>query len=266
MLLGCEQVVIIPLPPERNLTVVEGWITSIHQVQSVRLTSSNSFSGPENSGITDADIEVVTDNNLVYEYTHVGNGNYESTTLFQGVRGRNYRLDITLASGEMIQSNWTRMLPETSIVLLSIDDFIDADPDNPGQQKTFYFPRITARDSADYDNFYRWVFTRNGEFVTQPESITLQRDQFFDGNFIPNLFDQFEYELGDQMTVELHAIEEDTYEFLTLLKSQITTLGETASTTPADVNGNLTNISDPTQVVLGYFATTAISIDSVTVE
>lgn len=258
--------VIIDLPTEQNLVVVEGWVTDIEERQYVRLSRSNSFSGAENPPIEDATVVVDVRNRTSISYSHISNGRYLPNEPFSGEKGEQYRVTIILAEGDLIRSGWSTMSPRTRIVLLSIDNFEENDPENPGTTKTVFFPRITARDSADFDNFYRWLFYKDNNRMTEPESITLQKDIFFDGNFIPNLFDQFEYDVGEEIRIELHSIEEASYDYLSLLKSQTTTLGGAASTTPAIVNGNVLNLSSPEETVLGFFGTTSISADSTIIE
>ena len=261
-LFSCEEVVIIDLPPEQNLLVVEGWVTDKVETQYVRLSRSNSFLGDPNPIIADAIVTVQQRNGNAQTYSYSGDGFYFSDSPFAGEKDQEYRVNLVLANGELIRSDWDKMQASTEIILLSIDNFDDNDPENPNQTKTFFFPRITALDSSNFDNYYRWVFYRNDVRVVEPESITLQNDLFFDGNFIPNLFDSFEFEAEDEVKVELQSITEETFDYLNLLKAQITTLGAAASTTPAIVNGNIFNVSNPDETILGYFGTRAISLDS----
>ncbi len=259
LLFSCEEVVVIPLPGEQNLLVVEGWLTDAVERQYVRLSRSNSFSGPTNPVIEDATVLVQLRNGPSQTYSYVGGGNYLSDNPYRGIQGEEYRLSIVLPNGDLVRSTWTTIESTTQIVLLSVDRFEENDPDNPGQTKTVFFPRITARDSANYQNYYRWMLFRNGNQLTDPESIILQNDRFFDGNFIPNLFDAYEYSIGDNMEVELHTITKEAFDYLSLLKSQTSTLSAAASTTPAIVNGNISNVSKPEEMVLGFFGTRAIS-------
>lgn len=265
-LISCERVVIIELPPEQNLLVVEGFISDLVEKQQIRLSRSNSFLGPQVVSIENAVVTVDVRNQNTLTFSHEQNGNYFSNSSFAGISGQAYRTTIVLEEGDLIRSEWTTMPVKTEIELLSSDDFEENDLDNTGQTKTIYFPRVTARDSIDFENFYRWVLYRNDSQITVPESITIQNDRFFDGNFIPNLFDQFEYDIGDEMKVELHSIERSTFDYLSLLKSQITSLGGSTGTTPASVRGNISNLSNPNELVLGYFGTKAVSLDSITAE
>ncbi len=255
---------IVNLPTEQNLVVLEGWITDNKETQHVRLTRSNSFSGVINPSIEDASVSVQMRKKGSFSYSHTQNGTYLSNTPFTGQLHQEYRVTVTLSSGEIIKSQWSKMLPRTEIVLLSVDSFEENDRENSGQTKTIFFPKIIARDSSGVDNYYRWVFYKHDVMLTHPEPVTLQSDRFFDGNFIPNLFDRFEYNEREEIKVELHSINKDAYDFLNLLKSQINTLGlgSYARTTPATVNGNLTNLTNPEKTILGFFGTTSISVDS----
>ncbi len=253
------------MPTEQNLLVVEGWITDEVERQYVRLSRSNSFSGPLNPVIEDATVLVQTRDGLSQTYSYSQDGSYLSDNPYRAIRGEEYRLSVVLQNGDLIRSTWTPIESKTDIVLLSVDSFEERDPDNPGQNRTIYFPRITARDSADYENFYRWILFKDGQQLTDPESIILQTDRIFDGNFIPNDFGDYQYDLGDNMKVELHTITKEAFDFLSLLKSQTTTLSAAASTTPAIVNGNISNLSRPEETVLGFFGTRAVSTDSVIV-
>lgn len=256
--------VVVPLPNEQNLLVVEGWITDKVEHQYVRLSRSNSFSGSINPIIEDATVLVQTRNGPSQTYAYIGEGNYLSDNPYQAVEDEEYRLSVVLQNGDLVRSTWTTIESITEIVLLSVDNFPGRDQDT-GEPKTIYFPRITARDSANYENFYRWMLFKNGVQLKEPESILLQTDRIFDGNFIPNDFGDYEYELGDLMVVELHSITKEAFDYLSLLKSQTSTLSAAASTTPAIVNGNMTNISKPDEIVLGFFGTRAVSVKSTTV-
>lgn len=260
LILGCEEVVIIELPREQNLVVVEGWVTDTNQRQYVRLTRSNSFSGVINPAIEDATVLVQVRNSVSHTYSYSSDGVYLSDAPYQGIAGEEYRVSIVLSNGDVIRSDWNLMESKTEIILISVD-FDEEDPDNP-----FYFPRITARDSADYENYYRWKVFKNDIQFTEPESIILQDDRFFDGNFIRANFIDYEYDLDNEIKLELHTINESTFQFLSLLKAQTTTLSAASSSTPAIVNGNLTNLSKPSELVLGFFGTTAVSADSVIVQ
>lgn len=265
---SCEEVVVINLPDPQNLVVVEGWVTNILERQYIRISKSNGFSENSlNNPIQDASVVIQTRFGDTFIYTHTEDGNYISNQVFSGTAGTEYRVRILLSNGEEIRSEWEKMPPIVEMIDLTVESFQENDPNNSGQQLTVYFPKIRALDPVAENNFYRWVFFKNRELFTDPESITLQDDRFFNGNLIPNSFQAFSYDREDEIIVQFQSINSQTFDFLKLLKSQITTLGTSGGTTPAVVNGNLSYMSDAnSDVVLGYFGTTAISADTILVQ
>ena len=259
---------IIDLPDAQNLVTVEGWLTNFNEIQSVRLTRSNSFAINEPvTPITNAVVTVQSKTGNTFNFRHEADGHYRSNESFGGEFGVEYQVRIQLSEENTIRSEWEQMLQPVPIDGLFVDSFEENDPDNPNQQFTVFFPRISAIDPEGERNFYRWRFLQNGEIYDEPETITIQDDRFFDGNVIPNNFRSFGYDTGDEIITEFQNINEEAYNYLSLLKSQITSLGTSTGTTPAFVQGNLTYFrSEVDEQVLGYFGTVAISKDTVVVE
>ena len=263
LFLGCEEIVKPELPPSQNIEVVEGWITDELKNQQIRLTRSNNFLGAANPTIEDAKVEVEALGGISYLYTHSVDGFYLSDIAFRGLEGESYRVIIELKDDEVLRSDWSIMPPKTEIDRLDVDSF---EENSLGENFMIFYPRIEAKDSAGYKNFYRWVFKRNDRRLTEPESITLQSDLFFDGNLIPNLFEEFEFRRNDKITVELHSINKGAFQFLEQLKKQITNQESSIRISPANVIGNLRNVKEPDRVVLGYFGAVSISSASTIAE
>ena len=254
------------LPAPQNLIVVEGWVSDSLGRHPIRITRSNGFAD-DNSVllIEDAQVTVESKNGDPIEYAYNSNGYYEANIDFKGVSGMEYRVLIELDTFS-IRSEWDEMPEKVLLENLQVDSFQDNDPDDPDRQITIYYPKITTPDPANQSNFYRWLFFKNGERFNEPDPITIQNDRLFDGNLIPNNFQNFDYEIGDEMTVHLLSISPNSFNYLSLLRSQITTLGTSSGTTPAVVNGNLTYVNDPNGQVLGYFGTATMSYGTLTVQ
>lgn len=265
---ACEETVIVGLPPAQNLVVVEGKVTNFNEIQQIRLTQSNGFSDEVPIvPITDASIVVQTRTGITFLFSHTSEGFYLSDVPFAGAVGLEYRVRIQLNDGQEIRSDWEEMPDIVEINSTTVESFLENDPNNPNQQITIYYPKINAIDPVNIQNFYRWVFYKDGERFNEPETITIQDDRFFDGNLVPNNFQAFEYELGDEIIVQFQSITQESFDYLRLIQSQITTLGTSAGTTPAIINGNLAFEADENQSqVLGYFSVVSISADTVIVE
>ncbi|MEQ9467532.1 MAG: DUF4249 domain-containing protein [Ekhidna sp.] len=264
LIFSCEEVVVVDLPDPQNLVVVEGWLSDIPSNQAIRLTRSTAFSNQGSvTPIEDAEVIVQSRSGDVFRYSYTSDGYYHSDSVFGGTSGEEYRLRIVLDTLE-IRSDWDQMSTRVPIENLRVESFQENDPNNSDQQITIYYPKINTRDPQGIRNYYRWIFLRNGDMITEPEPITVQDDRLFDGNLIPNNFQNFEYDSGDEMTVQLQAISSDAYDYLDLLRSQITTLGTSSGTTPAIVEGNLFYLNDE-RPVLGFFGTVAVSSASISI-
>lgn len=264
--LACEEVVIVDLPPAQNLIVVEGWLTDSVGRHPIRITRSNGFSDMNPAQpIENAQVAVqARSGGSTQQYSYSSNGYYEADVDYQGAVGVEYRVLILIDTIE-IRSDWDEMPEGVPIGNLQVDSFEENDPNNSNQQITIFYPKIRASDPSDRDNFYRWIFYKNGEIFNVPDPITIQNDRFFNGNLIPNNFQNFDYASGDEMSVQLLSISDNSFNYLSLLRSQITTLGTSSGTTPAVVTGNLYFTHEPTKQVLGYFGTASLSDQSVTV-
>lgn len=266
--LSCDPVIItVELPSAQNLITIESWLSSNEQIQQVRLSRSNGFSDPiQVANIDDAEVIIQSRIGETYLFSYVENGVYSSNIPFAGIINQEYRLRIFLADGEELRSNWERMQPAVTIEAVDINSFEENDPENPGEQFTVFFPKITAEDSANFTNNYRWLFYKDRERYTDPESITIQNDRLFDGNLIPNNFQSFSYAEGEEIIIELQSITQSAYNYLSLLRSQITSLGTSTGTTPATVTGNVFYQSEEQdELILGYFGTVSVSRDTVVV-
>ena len=265
-ILACEEVVFVDLPDPQNQIVVEGWVSDSLENHPIRITQSLAFSSElPFTPIENARVLVESQAGEVFLYEYRGNGYYDALTPYAGTSGSEYRVRIELDTMEM-QSRWDEMPVAVPIGSLDVSSFEDTDPDDSDQTITIYYPKITTLDPDDIRNFYRWIFVKNNEVLTEPEPISVQDDRLFDGNLIPNDFRDFEYDINDEMTVELVSISEQAFNYLSLLRSQITTLGTSSGTTPAIVEGNLFVVGDDSELILGFFGASAVSSSSQTVE
>ncbi len=260
LLLACEQVIKIELPTSQNLVVIEGWVSDVEEHQSIRITRSNAFDDENPIPlITDAQVIIESGKGKSFLYRYDSNGYYRSNIPYRGVNGVAYRLRVVIDEGVVIKSRWDEMPRKIPIENLEINSFRENDPDNPGLQTIVFYPKVTVMDLINTANYYRWIFFKNNNIFNESESITIQRDRLFDGNFIPNDFKNFGFTSGDTMTVQLISISQNTYYYLSFLKSQITKQGTSLGITPAIVKGNLSYLDNEDQLVLGYFGTNAIS-------
>ena len=268
IIISCEEVVVVNLPDSQRLVVVEGGVSEVVSQQYVRVTRSNGFSDQNPIiPVEDADVIVQNETGDVFFYSYDSDGYYRSNMQFSGILGIRYRVRILLNNGKEIRSEWERMRDAVPINSLTVESFLQNDPENPGDQILIYFPKIRVIDPQGVQNYYRFIFFKNGQLYTEPEFITIIDDHFFDGNLVPNNFESFAYQREDELIIQFQSISSEMFKYLRLLKSQITTLGTSSGTTPIVINGNLKyNSPEQTEIVLGYFGTVAASADTIIVQ
>ncbi len=252
----------IDLPDGKELLVVEGWVTDQDKQHWVKISRTVPFDDRSSeSPVTDALVIIEDKLNNSYPLSHAQDGNYFSLP-FSGMETRSYRLIVELSNGETIQSDWERLNPLMPIKRILKDFFEDQDPET-GEDIEVYFPIVVSSDPAEEINFYRYKGFRNGILLNEPSELILLNDQFVNGaDSLPNFIPEFRYTFDDTIKVELHSLTKESFDFLELLKSQTTSLGSSSGTSPATLTGNLKNLNNENEIVLGFFGASSVSTDS----
>lgn len=257
--LACEDTDDIPFEASSPLIVVEGWLTDQPALQYVRLSSTVKFSSSSGPVSVEDAVVTVYGGSAPIRYIHQGNGRYQTADSVFGISGRSYYLEVRLSSGDIIISDPEIMPSAPTIDSLGFDSFARQNPTSPQQEEIIFFPVAFTDDPAGIDNYYRWKIYRNDSLFNQPEDIFLFSDRFVDGNSqIPQEFISYDFKLNDHARLEIMEISEAAFQFLTELKSQITTIGTNAAVSPAPIQGNLRYRNSNNQV-LGYFGATSIN-------
>jgi hypothetical protein len=254
---ACE-VPTIEFPNTVDLLVVEGWISSEQGPYTISLSRTNSFETnqiPE--GVSDARVVVQDNSGNTFEYRHLEDGIYSSDSSAQGIIGNSYRVLIYLESGDTISSNFQTLLDVHEIEILTYDFFLGETEENPGVETEIYYPVIFATDPPGQRNYYRWNIYRNDSLFASPGDLVLYEDRFISG-FYKNEFTGFEFLDGDTITAEVQSLTLEAYQYLLQFKTQTTSVGTSSGISPSSIEGNLINLSNPNQTVLGFFSATAV--------
>ncbi len=256
--MSCQEVIQLDLPSKVDAIIVEGWLTDEMKKQTIRITRSTEFySTGEVPAVENAEVLVRTSKNI-YHYSDSASGYYVSDSVFAGIAGNEYVLQIILPNGDTLLSENEKLIDVPAINSLSYDFVLVPSEDDPGVEIKVYYPVIFADDPADTRNFYKWSIYRNDTLFADPEEIELLEDRFFDGNSFQNDFTQFDFYEGDSVTIEVQSLTRSTFDFFTLFRNQTVGLGTSSGNSPAILVGNIRNKSNPDEVILGFFGTTAI--------
>ena len=256
--LGCTNPLDDPLPVSKPKMVVQGWITDQPESHQVVLSTTAPFdSNQPTPKVTGASVMIINDNGTSYPLFESSKpGHYFTADTVRGVVGGSYTLKIVTTEGLQYQS-----LVEPLLAVPTIQSY-SCFPDENQQGIIGNTVLISFTDFADQPNFYRWRIYINGALQNKPENMALGVDDFVDGNSLQVDLGFYESTSLDVFTIEQLSLTEKGFEYLEQLTIQTLSLGTVFSPAPAPVPGNLFNVDDPNEQVLGYFG--ASSLTSVT--
>ena len=268
MLSACEDPISIELPSSRSYIVVEGWITDQPGPYRIKLSQTLPFDSREtNPKISGANISILSRANT-YLLTEDANapGEYLTDSAeFVGAVGMNYRLAIEI-NDKTIVSDTEPMRPSPPFDTLTYT-FVE----NIFVPETFSFTSgflVTGfvTDSSTRNDYYRWKVTENGVPYGRAQDLILITDRFFNGQRFGFEVSGILFQEGDTVSIDQYSIDQSAFEYLRNLNTQAIGLGKSTSTPPSTVRGNLRNLEDDTEVILGYFGVSSVSRGEVVIQ
>ncbi|MFN5622054.1 MAG: DUF4249 family protein, partial [Flavobacteriales bacterium] len=207
---SCQDVIDIELRDADRKYVIEGSVVQGVDSVVVRVSRTTSFfdtAGPE--AIADAVVKLTLADGTDRVLEHVAEGYYKvmgiSTT-----SNATYRLNVQV-DGETFTAS--AFMPEPvaidSLTFRPVQNFFGPPPQGPPKFNVF----LNFQDPASR-NYYRAVYTRNGNAQDKLGDIQLFDDELTNGNYIEiPIFNQ-EYKLGDTAYVALQTMDVEVYTFL----------------------------------------------------
>nr|WP_319400830.1 DUF4249 domain-containing protein [uncultured Carboxylicivirga sp.] len=273
-----------------NLLVVDALITdenASHTVVLRRSVSDINESSPYESG---AVVYVTDTNGASYYFAEFGPGTYKSdSTDFIANDGDKFVLHIQTANGEQYESDQCELLTKTSIDDLYFAKNTNWDESGENQNEGI---SIYADGSANQSGYVRWMYKEDWEFQTPyPERYA------WDGDLVPlsvenwfcwktfNSNNIHVHSFGNQVSSEIKkeeicfiptglndklnirysilvkqlSISKEEYEFWRKLSESTEDVGDVFGKQPFSIVGNVKNITNNDEPVLGYFQVGAIA-------
>ena len=270
---------------ERYL-VVDGFITNLNGPHEVRLSYSapykNTLDGGREEPITDAIVTIIDELGNTYRMFHAGLGKYRSTFSFKGNVGQQYKLQVKV--GEEIYESSFNKLPQPS----SVDDvtysYVQKEIIENDQIKPVWGLEFYADFSFD-DNERNYLLDWEGTYIFPTpfyiySGISCENGQLGPGTCYtddsdPGWVDVFSYADNNateakkipisftqvdrrflikySYNVVLYTANEEGFRFHDLVHIQANTGGSVFDPTPSRIEGNMHNINNPDELVLGYF-------------
>ncbi|MDX1396362.1 MAG: DUF4249 family protein, partial [Gemmatimonadota bacterium] len=132
-----------------------------------------------------------------------------------------------------------------------------------------YRATIDYTDPAGVENYYLWEQVVDGQIALLPDPGNafnlISEDRFYDGQAVRAYQPNDEIALQPGQTVEIRqiALARDTYDYsVALLEQNALGSGDPFSIPPANVRGNVRNVTDPANPALGYFEAAEVSVAS----
>ncbi len=250
--------------------------------------------------ITKADVSVTDEEGVVATFKEQNKGHYYSDSSFHAQAGKKYTLRIATSEGAVYESREVEALPAASLASTSVDyvtkpkknhlgNWVEIDgfnvktfsSDSP-EQRNFYLLRtkITYKIMT-YPELHQEFSLAVGDYIPAPKDcckycwikedlpdFAVFADNHVNGqdNFeIPLMFypiDTKHFYEKVYFQVVQYSLSEDAYLFWKTLHDLKYKQGSLFDPSPAGLPGNISNISDPEEHVVGYFTVSDASADA----
>jgi hypothetical protein len=270
-----------------NLLVVDGVISNGDGPCSIKLSFSSDVNYPRYIAYRDCQVTISTGSGQEYNLNEEKPGTYLTEEgVFSGIPGEQYKLTVQTPDGRIYESPWETMLHPVEIdSVYAAIEYRQTDTENHdlvGYQ--FYLDT----KSSTVDSTYFWwsleeTYQYNADFTLEylyagsiqpfPNWDTLftcwrtsQIPEIFISNtndLISPRIEKFPLQYVDtesrrlsvrySLLIDQYTINRQVYEYWENLKTQIEEDGSLYSSQPFQVRGNMVNIDDPDEPVLGYF-------------
>jgi hypothetical protein len=265
--------------------IVEGQITTDLEKFTVSLSKSKAPLDKENPDIiANANIKIVDDLQRQFELPYAGFGVYQTATPQRAVVGRSYRVMIEI-NGQKYES-----LPELVKPVPPIDSLKYQFVENNtlgGYKVPSFEIRAEIQDNPIKGDYYRldWI---NYQYLTSCQDrvnndinilirtnccddcwalkkiygeINVVDDNLFNGKKITPVITNVPYNSRRPFFVEvsLYSTSAAAYQYWKIVKTQINNVGGIFDNPPAALKGNIKNVSNPAEEVLGFFGASALT-------
>lgn len=297
MVMGSLHCCVDPFTPRikkySELLVVDGTLTDELGNQVVTVSRSSSYSEAEFLPENGCTVTVLDDQGNIYRYTGTGDGKYEAE-FYQGdlQYGRAYMLRVIANNGDVYESDYQILKPAPKIDSVTARYETKVTAENTSGLKGYQF-FVNTSDPTNNTRYYRWSMEETWEYHAPYDVMfmfdgTLHFFSFPDDRStcwktldVPAIFtattgDMSEDILRDvelsfvstgserlkwrySLLVKEYSLSAESYEFWNGLEKQTQKTGGLYEIQPYMIKGNITCVSNPKEVVLGFFSVSGVS-------
>ncbi|TEW67973.1 DUF4249 domain-containing protein [Mucilaginibacter phyllosphaerae] len=236
---SCEKVIDVDIKDDTGIVVIEGNITDVTGLQTVKISRNTSFDNTNTyPAVSGATVKLNDQAGNEYQMAESQPGTYTYGPL-AAIAGSTYTLSVSV-------DGKTYTATSTMPGLVALDSLSSRNRPTDDQERQVL---VHYKDQAGISNQYRFVLFING---AQIKSVFAADDDFTDGravNTILRIGSDLDVDIlpGDTATVEMQCIDKPVYTYWYSLMQQQSS-GAFGSATPANPPSNLNNGA------LGYFS------------
>ncbi len=277
---NCVQEFDPPSQGYENLLVVEAFLSNGSEPFEVKLSRSTTIDTSAFIPEYGAQVSLLDDIGGTYNLTEISSGIYQYTQQLNAQVGRSYQIQIQTMNGNKYESEDVVMKKTPPI-----DDLRYEFEEKPNGEMGVQF-YINTHDSENNTWYYRWEWDETWEFMTPYDSYLLWEDNMLKlrderinicwkfGNstsieistsknlssdfisdypllFVSTMTDRLKVKYS--LNVRQYALSAESYTFWNELKKTTETLGTLFDPQPSTIKGNIHNINNRKETVLGYF-------------
>ncbi|WOK04766.1 DUF4249 domain-containing protein [Imperialibacter roseus] len=283
------------LTQENPKLSVEGTVTDLAGPYAIKLSYSTSYTSGDKKNentIRDAKVFISDSEGNEEELTYSGNAGTYVTAAdgIQGVAGRYYTLRVELSNGKAYES-YPELMPHAPEIDTLYAEYRDVTGEFVQGEFDVY---LDATDPAEEENYYLWKWkhykrldyclTYIQNFPSPPTwyaryccdecfeieacagCVNIGSDALVNGGRISRVpLMSFEYDSREPyyLQAEQYSLTESAYKFWKTASDLINNAGGVFDKPPVTVKGNLFNVADPDEQVLGYFGASSVKVKAV---
>lgn len=280
-----------------NLLVIEGKITNEAGPYTIQLSNPSSIHDPILQPLSNASVLIIENEGIVELLTEVSPGVYMSSENgIQGLVGREYKLRVE-TNGKVYESEFEELLPSIGIESITYQEDIDYaqddETDGEDDKKGFQY-YVSTEIAPSSTNYYYWEIDETYEYHSpykiessySGQAIVKKQNKFefyycWTTKPINNVYTQSTINLSEakinnlplhfvsfddeklkirySILVKQYSISKNAQIFYSGLEEQNSDQGSLYSKQPYQIRGNMRNLDDPDEIVLGYFLTGGVA-------
>lgn len=297
---GCIEALELETEVAKQLLVVEGAITTGEGPHAIRLETSDQY-GDVFTGfprpVKDATVWIRDEEGRLQFLIEGSSGMYFTDSDFIVEVNKSYTLNISTTNGDWYVSTPQKVLPVAAIESLSVEWKIQ-----PGLSDISFDSGVDVfcefTDPSDEENFYQWNILGEFKISTRPDLFVkpspgggipcpknccqicwvkeptvdvgsyLFKDNLTNGStvktkvgYIPD--DGYRFTDKYMVVVEQRSLSQSAYQFRKLVQNQLSINGDIFDPPPATIRGNMLNVNNPDEEVIGFFSMSDVVVDSV---